>query len=118
MIKGRIDAPAAVGEYPCTWIRFKGNKKKKIPIAAYKGSVSKFSPVKVRDRNSESGSIGDTTLPSVMTKAMRHPIPTVKLPITTKFDQPKLADSMIPTTRPPSPTVARNAPHQSSRPAL
>ena len=33
-IIGRVAAPAAVAEYAWTWIRFNGNKKKKIPMAA------------------------------------------------------------------------------------
>ena len=33
-IKGSAAAPVLVGEYLCTWIRFIGNRKKKIPRAA------------------------------------------------------------------------------------
>ena len=33
-IRGSTAAPVAVAEYPWTWIRFNGNRKKKIPIAA------------------------------------------------------------------------------------
>jgi hypothetical protein len=33
-ISGSMAPPAAVAEYPWTWIRFNGNKKKKIPVAA------------------------------------------------------------------------------------
>src|ERR1700730_18912409 len=91
-IKGRRAAPVAVVEYPWTWIRFNGNKKKKIPIAAYKNSVSRFAPLKLRDLNSASGSIGEVTLASMNTKATRHAKPTSKLPKTSGFRQPKLTD--------------------------
>ncbi len=40
-------------EYPWTWSRFSGNRKKKIPIAAYSKSVSRFAPLKLRDLNTE-----------------------------------------------------------------
>src|SRR5215470_2517745 len=33
-IRGRAAAPVAVAEYPCTWMRFMGKMKKKIPSAA------------------------------------------------------------------------------------
>lgn len=39
----------AVMEYPWTWIRFMGNKKKKIPRAAYRNSVRTFAPLKLWD---------------------------------------------------------------------
>src|SRR5260370_700696 len=116
-IKGRTAAPAAVAEYPWTWIRFKGNKKKKIPIAAYKKSVSRFAPLKLRDLNSVSGSIGELTLVSTNMKATRQPKPTIKLPKTKGLRQPKLTDSINPTIKPPSPAVATSAPNQSMRPA-
>src|SRR5260370_20107612 len=116
-IKGRSAAPAAVAEYPWTWIKFKGIKKKKIPIAAYKKSVSRFAPLKLRDLNSVSGSIGELTLVSTNTKATRQPKPTSRLPKTSGLRQPKLTDSMNPTIKPPSPAVAMNAPNQSMRPA-
>src|SRR5713226_7087763 len=113
-----IAAPAAVAEYPWTWIKFNGNKKKKIPIAAYKKSVSRFAPLKLRDLNSVSGSIGELTLVSTNTKATRQPKPTIKLPTTRGLRQPKLTDSMNPTIKPPSPAVAISAPNQSMRPAV
>jgi hypothetical protein len=33
-MNGSAAAPVAVVEYPCTWIKFNGNKKKKLPTAA------------------------------------------------------------------------------------
>src|SRR5260370_24515716 len=111
-------APAAVAEYPWTWIKFNGNKKKKIPIAAYKNSVSRFAPLKLRDSNSASGSIGELPLASISTKATRQPKPTIKLPKTSGLRQPKLTDSMNPTINPPTPAVATSAPSQSMRPAV
>src|SRR5215470_6141805 len=33
-MRGSAAAPAAVAEYPCTWIRFIGKMKKKMPSAA------------------------------------------------------------------------------------
>src|SRR4029077_9859867 len=111
-------APVAVAEYPWTWIRSNGNKKKKIPMAAYKNSVSKFAPLKLRDSNSVNGSIGLVPLASTNANAIRQPQPTIKLTKTRGFLQPRLTDSMNPLTKPPSPTVARNAPNQSIRAAI
>src|SRR6266481_6559155 len=115
---GRTAAPAAVAEYPCTWIRFIGNRKKKIPMAAYKNKVSKLVPPKLRDSKREKGTIGDVTRRSTNTNAMRPPTPTIKLPKTSGFLQPKVTDSMKPLTKPPSPRVANSAPHQSIRLAM
>src|ERR1700687_6040401 len=115
---GRTAAPVAVVEYPWTWIRFKGNKKKKIEIAEYKKSVSRFAPLKLRDLNSATGNIGELALASINTKATIQPTPTIKLPKTSGLRQPKLTDSMNPTIKPPSPTVAISAPNQSMRPVV
>src|SRR5450755_814579 len=111
-------APVAVVEYPWTWIRFNGNRKKKIPTAAYKKRVSRLAALKLSDSNSRSGSIGDATLSSANTNPIRQPKPTIKLPKTNGSLQPRLTDSIKPLTRPPNPTVARIAPNQSMRPAL
>src|SRR5258708_36423211 len=89
----------------------------KIPIAAYKSSVSRFAPLKLRDLNSASGSIGELTVASINTKATRHPKPTIRLPKTNGLRQPKLTDSMNPTIKPPSPAVATSARNQSIPPA-
>src|SRR5579872_931192 len=116
-IKGRTAAPAPVAEYPWTWIRFKGNKKKKIPMAAYKNSVSKFAPLKLWELKRARGSIGDATLASANANTARLTPPTIKLPNTRGLLQPRFTDSMNPATRPPNPTVARKAPTRSMRPA-
>src|ERR1700688_2205255 len=81
-IKGRMAAPVAVAEYPWTWIKFNGNRKKKIPMAAYRKRVSKFAPVKLRDAKSVRGTIGEVVRISTQPKVVRHPKPTSRLPIT------------------------------------
>src|SRR5260370_35564073 len=97
-------APAAVAEYPWTWIRFNGNKKKEIPIAAYRKRVNRFAALKRRDSKSVGGTIGEETWASTKTNAIRHPKPTIKLPSTRGFLQPRLSDSSKPFTNPPSAT--------------
>src|ERR1700733_13058885 len=57
--------------------------------------------------------MGDADRDSTMTKAIELTTPAVIAAKTMGFDQPRLADSMRPPTRPPRPTVARNAPSQS-----
>src|SRR5579864_1941155 len=117
-MNGRIAVPALVGEYSWTWIRFNGNKKKKIPTAAYKKSVSKFAPLNLRDSKSFSGTIGVETWASPKTNMARLPKPRTKLPNTKRFVQPKFTDSRKPYTKPPSPRVASRDPIQSMRPAV
>src|SRR5450432_611897 len=116
-IRGRTAAPVAVVEYPWTWIRFKGYKKKKIPIAAYRKNVCRFAPLKLRDLNSLSGRVGAGLAASTKRNATRQPKPTVNPPKTREFPQPRFSDSTKPVTKLPSPTVARIAPNQSTRPA-
>ena len=72
----------------------------------------------MRDSNSDNGIIGEGTLPSTTTSAIRQVTPRIKLPKTRGFRQPRLTDSMNPTTTPPSPRVASSAPDQSIRLAL
>src|SRR5260221_11052024 len=88
----------------------------KIPIAAYKSSVSRFAPLKLRDSNSASGSIGEFTVASINTKATRHPKPAIRLPKTNGLRQPKLTDSMSPTINPPIPDVENTATNQPDSP--
>jgi hypothetical protein len=95
-------------------MRFSGNKKKKIPIAAYKKKRQQIgATLKLRDLNSVSGTIGDAPRASTKTSAATHPAPTSKLPKTKGLRQPRVPDSRNPHTKPPSPTVARSAPAQS-----
>src|ERR1700679_1596069 len=74
-----------------------------------------FAPLELRDWNKVSGSIGAVTLASTNPNATIQIRPTIKLPNTKGFLQPSLAYSMNPFTKLPSPTVARSAPHQSTR---
>src|SRR5258706_5777056 len=87
--------------------------KKKIPTAEYRHSVSRFAPLKLRESNSTSGSIGALLRASASNNAIRQPKPMIKLPNTRGFPQPRLTDSRNPLTKPPKPTVARIAPTQS-----
>jgi hypothetical protein len=105
------ESRVAVGKYFWTWIRFNGNTKKKIPIAAYKRSVRKFAPENPRDLNSVSGTIGK---PIVGLDEYECG----KLPKTRPFIQPTFTDSRNPLTSPPSPSMASSAPFQSMRPAV
>src|SRR5882724_3734850 len=91
-----------------------GNKKKKIPIAEYRKSVSRFAPPKLRDLNRPSGTVGSVALVSTNTNAMKQPTPPIKLPITKGFLQPKPTDSTNPAIKPPRAAVARIAPNQST----
>src|SRR5258708_11734744 len=100
-------APLAVVEYPWTWIRFNGNKKKKMPIVAYRNRVSRFAPLKLRDLNRLSGSMGAVELASTNTNAARQAQPTSRLPNTRGFFQPRFTDSRKPYTTPANPPVAR-----------
>src|SRR5580693_4224881 len=92
-----------------------GNRKKKIPIAAYSSSVSRFAPLELRDLNIASGTVGALTLSSTNKNASKQPPPTSKLPTISGFFQPSSTDSTNPVTTPPSPAVARIAPSQSKR---
>src|SRR5260370_8225986 len=49
------------------------------------------------------------------TNAIRQPKPTIKLPKTRGYLQPRLTDSMNPLTKPPNPIVTTKAPNQSTR---
>ena len=69
--------------------------------------------MKLRDLNSESGTMGTATRFSTNTKTMREAKPAIKLPKTSGCLQPKFADSTNPNTIPPRPTVANAAPSQS-----
>ena len=74
-----------------------------------------MAPVKLRDANSLSGTIGQAPLASTITNATRQPKPTIKLPKTRGCLQPRVTDSMNPLTRPPKPSVTIVAPNQSTR---
>src|SRR5437879_5895453 len=76
---------------------------------------SRFAPVKLREANSVSGTIGETPPASMNTNTMRQPKPTIKLPKTRGCLQPRLTDSMNPLTKPPNPIVTTTAPNQSTR---
>ena len=65
-------------------------------MAAYKNSVSRFAPLKLLDSKSVMGTIGEVTLRSMSTKAIMHPKPMTKLPITRGCLQPRLLDSTNP----------------------
>ncbi len=111
-------APVAVEEYPCTWIRLSGKRKKKMPMAEYKNKVSRFAPVKLAFLNMASRTIGEVARASTRANPIMQPKPAIKLPKTRGFLQPRLADSIKPFTIPPSPRVASNAPSQSTRSAV
>jgi hypothetical protein len=66
---GSSAEPAAVGEYPWIWIILKGRKNNAPLRLAYSSSVSRLAPLKVRARNSPSGSIGSAILDSTTRKA-------------------------------------------------
>src|SRR5689334_16633514 len=112
-MKGRMAAPVLVVEYPCTWIKSNGNRKKKIPTAEYKNNVSKFAPEKVREPNRLSGNIGVFCRSSTRTNKIKSKTPPIKLATTQGFLQPRFTDSINPPTRPPSPKVTKVAPNQS-----
>src|SRR5258708_34478741 len=111
-------APVAVEEYPCTWIRLSGKRKKKMPMAEYKNKVSSVEHVKLAFLNLASRTIGEVAGASTRANPIMQPKPAIKLPKTRGFLQPRLADSMKPFTIPPSPRVASNAPSQSTRSAV
>src|SRR6266404_9367338 len=73
----------------------------------------RFAPLNARDLNSASGSIGEDECASTSTKMTRQAAPATKLPNTSGFRQPNLADSRNAVTTPPNPTVANSAPSQS-----
>src|SRR6266852_800888 len=97
-------------------MRSNGNRKKKMPRAAYRKTVSKLAPLKSRDRKSCNGTIGESARDSMKKKAIRDAQPTIKGPQTEGWLQPRLADSMKPNVTPPRPAVAISAPVQSMVP--
>src|SRR5882724_1670877 len=114
---GKIAAPADVAEYPCTCINVTGNRKKKMPIAAYRKRVNRFAPRKERDLNKESETIGEDALDSTHRKRARRIRPPSKLPSTMGCRQPSFEDSRSPVTTQPRLAVASAAPSQSRCPA-
>src|SRR6185503_2315469 len=78
---------------------------------------SAFAPVNVRERNSDSGNIGDCARASTATNAASAATPITSAATTAVSDQPRREDSMSPNTSPPSPTVPSVAPGTSSGPA-
>src|SRR5258708_36668784 len=100
-------APVAVEEYPCTWIRLSGKRKKKMPMAEYKNKVSRFAPVKLAFLNMASRTIGEVARASTRAKPIMQPKPAIKLPKTTGFLQTRLADSSKPLRIPPRHSLDR-----------
>src|SRR5947209_8343941 len=98
-------------------MRSNGNRKKKIPRAAYRKSVSKLAPLKSRDRKTCNGTMGESTRDSKIKNAIRDAQPTIKVTQTEGLLQPRLADSMKQYATPPRPSVAISAPAQSILPA-
>src|SRR6266436_710870 len=74
-----------------------------------------FAPRNGRDRKSVKGTIGDGTLVSTREKIASRAQPPNKPASTNGCIQPSLPDSRNPVISPPSPTVARAAPAQSTR---
>src|SRR5260370_37747258 len=70
--------------------------------------------MKLRELNSESGTMGEATRLSTYTNRVRAPNPTPKLPRTRECLQPSVADSTNPNPIPARPTVATEAPIQSA----
>src|SRR3979409_1085003 len=103
---GRTAAPAAVVEYPWSWIRSMGYRKKKTPIAAYRKNVMRFAPLKARDLNSASGRIAEDEGTYAPTKIPRQATPPSILPNTSGLPQPNFTDSSNAVTTPPKPAVA------------
>src|SRR5258708_1224260 len=108
-------APVAVEEYPCTWIRLSGKRKKKMPMAEYKNKVSRFAPVKLAFLNMASRTIGEVARASTRANPIMQPKPAIKLPKTRGFLQPSLPASIKPFTLPRSPRAGRHPPQQSPR---
>src|SRR5215470_7734946 len=73
-----------------------------------------LAPRKERDLKSARGTMGDGALVSIIKKMASARQPAIKLPDTSRFLQPNLADSRNPVTTPASPAVANNAPNQST----
>src|SRR5688572_3672346 len=69
-MNGTKAAPAAVAEYPCTCCKLNGRKKLNAASAPYKRRVSRFAPVKVRERKRPSGIMGEEVRASTKTKAI------------------------------------------------
>src|SRR6185369_8495458 len=95
-------------------ISFMGKRKKKTPMAEYRKSVSRFPPRNPGERNSSSGTTGFFDLLSTHANNVKQIAPPTSPPMTTGFLQPKLEDSMKPTTSPPTPRVTSRAPDQSN----
>src|SRR5215813_2943543 len=87
-------------------MRFNGKKNSTSLRAEYRNSVRRLAPVKVRDRNKESGNMGAAERASTYRNAINDPTP-----ITAATG----VDSIRPKAIPPRPTVARSAPTQSGR---
>src|SRR5579862_264828 len=93
-----------------------GNRKKKIPSAAYRKSVSKLAALKSLSRKSSSGTIGELARASIHKKPPSNTTPAAIEPQTNGSRQPRIDDSMNAYVTPPNPAVAVSAPSQSTLP--
>src|ERR1700722_5593200 len=92
-------------------MRFMGKKKKIPPRAAYRKKVSKLAPLKFRERNSLSETIGEGERSSTRENPTSAQIPTTP---TNPAGAPRFGSSINANVTAPSPTVASSAPCQSS----
>ena len=77
-----------------------------------------YAPLRSRLANSRNGMIGCSARASLSTSAVSRAAPTTRPEKTRAEPQPYSADSMIPNTSAPTPSVAHTAPVASNRPRL
>src|SRR5207249_9273303 len=105
-MNGSQAAPAAVAEYSWTWIKLSGKKNIPPPKAVYRKSVSRFAPLKLRERNSARGNIGFGQRASTSRKTASESAPPKSVTSTNGWPKPNLEDSIRPYTSIPNPSVA------------
>ena len=112
---GRSDAPASSAEYPRSVWRCTTNRKVVAPSAAYTANVTAFAPENWRERNIDSGTIGDAFRRSTTRKVARATIPRPSA-ATGRDPHPRSGPSMSANTMPPSPSAISTAPAPSTLP--
>src|SRR5207302_11074652 len=95
-------------------MRLNGKKKVKPPRAPYSKSLRRFAPLKVRERNKVSGTIGAGVRASTRRNASSAAMPTARALSTRVLPKPMDPASISPYTSAPKPTVTSSVPHQSS----
>jgi hypothetical protein len=116
MVTGSNALPAATGVKPDTRCSCTGMRKNAPLSAAYSTSVTAFAAANWRERNSDSGIIGDRPRACDTTNSPSTTTPTSRQP-TSQTGQPRCGPSVSAYTRNARPTAASAAPSTSRSPA-